>query len=82
MSRGTPSGREMVLVTADQGVLAVAKSILESEAIPWFSVGEEALILSAYNAPLQFVELQVPTEHAARAKELLRHLTDENAQDA
>ena len=79
MNRKNPPGRETVLVTADQGVLAVAKSILESEAIPWFAVGEETLILSAYNAPLQFVELHVPAKHATRAKELLQHLTDENA---
>jgi len=70
------------LSLAIKGFLPSEKSILDSEGIPWFAAGEQTQMLSVYHAPLQFVELHVLAEHAARAKELLQHLTNENAQDA
>ena len=80
MHREPTPGHETVFVTGDQGLLAVAKSILDSEGILWFAAGEQTQMPSAYHASPQFVELQVPTEHAKRGKELLQHLTEERTQ--
>ncbi|MBN1859067.1 DUF2007 domain-containing protein [Candidatus Bipolaricaulota bacterium] len=74
MRSGIPEDRVTVLVTGDQGVVAVAKSILESADIPCFIVGEETQNLSGINLPLEFVEIQVAAADEAEAKDLLQHL--------
>jgi len=74
MANEIPMERVTVLVTGDQGVVAVAKSILESAGISWFILGEETQNLSGINLPLEFVEIQVSADVADQAKELLQHL--------
>jgi hypothetical protein len=58
------------MTTRDHSQLAVAKSLLEGEGIPFFARNEEVENLIATGP----VELQVRPEHAAAARELLREL--------
>jgi hypothetical protein len=61
-----------VLTTRDHSELAVAKSLLEGERIPFFAKNEEAENLIAAGP----VELQVAPEHANTAKDLLQELNE------
>jgi hypothetical protein len=74
-------GPVTVLRSGDPGLLAVAKSLLESEGIEYFARGEGVQDLFAWGrfgtgfSPVTGpVELQVPGEDAQRAIELLADL--------
>lgn len=61
-----------VLTTRDHSELAVAKSLLEGEGIPFFAKNEEMENLLAAGP----VEIQVPPEHASAATDLLKRLNE------
>jgi len=61
-----------VLTTRDHAELAVAKSLLDGEGIPFFARNEEVENMLA-SGP---VEVQVPPEHEKVAKGLLRALNE------
>jgi hypothetical protein len=70
-----------VLESGDPAVLAVAKSLLENAGIQYFAKGEGVQDLFAwgrfgtgFNPVVGPIQLQVPAEDAARAKELLHDL--------
>jgi Putative prokaryotic signal transducing protein len=61
-----------VLTTRDHAELAVAKSLLEGEGIPFFAKNDEVENLIAAGP----VEVQVPPEHEEAARELLEELNE------
>jgi hypothetical protein len=61
-----------VLTTRDHAELAVAKSLLEGEGIPFFARNEEVENLMAAGP----VEVQVPAEHERAARDLLDKLNE------
>jgi hypothetical protein len=65
-----------VFVTGDEGVRAVASSILEGAEIHYFEKGGASrnLGLQVFNLSAGSVEFQVRPEDAAAARELLSHL--------
>jgi len=65
-----------VFVTGDEGVRAVASSILEGACIPYFEKGGAShdLGLQVFNLSAGSVEFQVHSEDAATAREILAHL--------
>jgi len=65
-----------VFVTGNEGVRAVASSILAGAGIPYFEKGgaSRSLGVGAFNVSAQFVEFQVRPEDADAARELLSHL--------
>ena len=79
-ARDDSAGPVTVLETADQGLLAVAKSLLEEADIPFFAKGEgiQDLIgggrIGAFNILAGPVQLQVPADDADEARELLKQL--------
>ena len=77
----TPSGPVTVLETGDQGLLAVAKSLLEHANIEYFAKGEGIQDLFAagrfgtgFNPFVGAIQLQVAAKDAEEAKTLLRDL--------
>jgi putative signal transducing protein len=83
-------GREPVTVleTGDPGLLAVAKSLLESAEIHYFAKGEAVQDLfgigrfgAGFNAFTGPVQLQVAFSDADEAIRLLRDLQDEQRRD-
>lgn len=62
-----------VLTTADMGLLSVAKSILESEGIPYFAKGED--LQGLFVGTIGFVNVQVPAAAEETARTLLSQLT-------
>ena len=74
-STDSDSGPVTVLVTRDQGVLALARSVLESAELEFVTKGEHL-----QNIPGQMVwmELQVRPEDAAEATTLLADLEPRN----
>jgi len=82
MSRHRDSGEPVtVLESSDPAVLAVAKSLLESAAIPYFAKGEAlqslfgAGTLSGFNPITGPVEIQVSVDDARDAHAVLMELT-------
>ncbi len=65
-----------VLITGNEGTIAVARSILEGAEIPYFEKGGAShdLGLQVFNISAGFVEFQVRPEDAAAAREILSHL--------
>lgn len=65
-----------VFVTGDEGVRAVASSILEGAGIPYFEKGGAShdLGLQVFNLSTGSVEFQVHSEDVTTARELLAHL--------
>jgi hypothetical protein len=65
-----------VLITGNEGTIAVARSILEGAEIPYFEKGGAShnLGLQVLNLSAGFVEFQVRPEYADAARELLSHL--------
>jgi hypothetical protein len=65
-----------VFVTGDEGVRAVASSILEGAGIPYFEKGGAShnLGLQVFNLSAGSVEFQVHSKDATAARELLSHL--------
>ncbi len=65
-----------VFVTGDEGVRAVASSILEGAGIPYFEKGGAShnLGLQVFNLSTGSVEFQVRPEDADAARNLLAHL--------
>ena len=65
-----------VLITGNEGTIAVARSILEGVEIPYFEKGGAShnLGLQVFNLSAGFVEFQVHSEDAAAAREILSHL--------
>lgn len=61
-----------VLTTRDHAELAVAKSLLEGEGIPFFARNEEVENLIATGP----VEVQVAPEHERAAREILENLNE------
>jgi hypothetical protein len=59
-----------VLTTRDHAELALAKSVLDGEGIPFFAKNDEVESLMAAGP----VEVQVPPEHEQAAKDLLAAL--------
>jgi hypothetical protein len=58
---------EEVLSTHDRGQIAIIKSLLDTEEIPYLAQGEQ---FNSIQAPVP-VRFLVPKEHAVRARELL-----------
>jgi putative signal transducing protein len=73
-------GPVTVLETSDQGLIAVAKSLLEEADIPFFAKGEgiQDLIgggrIGAFNILAGPIQLQVSADDADEARELLKTL--------
>ena len=65
------SGPVTVFTTRDQGLLALAKSLLDSAGIDYAASGE---FLQNIPGQLVWIELQVPAENAAEALEMLADL--------
>jgi hypothetical protein len=65
------SGPVTVFTTRDPGLLALAKSLLESAGIEHNASGE---FLQNIPGQLVWIELQVPAENAAEAQEILADL--------
>ena len=70
------SGPVTVFTTHDQGLLALAKSLLESSGIEYAASGE---YLQNIPGQMVWIELQVPADRASEAREIL---TDLRAADA
>jgi hypothetical protein len=70
------SGPVTVFTTRDQGLLALAKSLLESAGIEHAATGE---YLQNIPGQIVWIELQVPAENAAEAQEILTDLRAANA---
>ena len=69
-----PEDLVTVLEAGNQGIVAVARSILESANIPCFMNGEALQELSGIALDFSFVQIQVPSKHAKEARKLLEHL--------
>jgi len=67
-----------ILTTFDPGELAVAKSILDGENIPYLAQGEEFSIVRGGGT--LSVRMLVPEEAAERAKELIKELIENRTQ--
>ena len=65
------SGPVTVFTTRDPGLLALAKSLLDSAGIDYAASGE---FLQNIPGQLVWIELQVPAENAAEALEMLADL--------
>ena len=65
-----------VLITGNEGTIAVARSILEGAEIPCFEKGgaSRGLGLQVFNLSAGFVEFQVRPEDADVARDLLARL--------
>jgi hypothetical protein len=80
VTRDDSDGPVTVLETSDQGLIAVAKSLLEEADIPFFAKGEgiQDLIgggrIGAFNILAGPIQLQVPAHDADAARELLKDL--------
>jgi len=61
---------EEVLSTGDPGLVALVKSLLDAEDIPYLAQGEQ---FNSMRAPLP-VRFLVPQNHLRRARELLKNL--------
>jgi len=61
---------EAILSTGDQGQIALIKSILDAEKIPYLAQGEQ---FSSMRAPIP-VRFLVPREYRIRARDLLKSL--------
>jgi hypothetical protein len=70
-----PASPDLVTVfeSRDHGRVAFAKSLLQSADIPFFARGDE--LVASYDGVLGPVELQVASDQAEDAKELLSDLT-------
>lgn len=60
-----------VFSTYDPGTIAVIKSVLEGEGIPYFFSGENVSLMIAAGA---YARLMVPDDHAERVRDILREL--------
>ena len=76
-------GPVTVLETSDQGLIAIAKSLLEEADIPCFAKGEGLQDLfgwgrmgTGFNVITGPVALQVPASNADEARALLKDLQD------
>ena len=67
-----------VLTTFNAGELAVLKSVLDGENIPYLAQGEEFSI--AEGGGTLPVRLLVPREHAGRARKLIAQMIDKRTQ--
>ena len=65
-----------VLITGNEGTIAVARSVLDGAEIPYFEKGGASrdLGLQVFNLSAGFVEFQVRPEDAAAARDLLARL--------
>ena len=61
---------EAILSTGDQGQIALIKSVLDAEKIPYLAQGEQ---FSSMRAPIP-VRFMVPREYIIRARDLLKNL--------
>jgi hypothetical protein len=70
-------GLVTVLTTGSTGTMAAAAAILEAAKIPYLEKGGMSRRLGIYlfNASARFVDFQVRSQDADRARELLAHLT-------
>ena len=74
------AGLERVLATGDAGVIALARSLLEAEDIPYFVRGDNLQDLfgmgrlTAFNYAMGPAEFWVRADDASRARELLEGL--------
>ncbi|ERI93567.1 hypothetical protein HMPREF1982_01651 [Clostridiales bacterium oral taxon 876 str. F0540] len=59
-----------VLKTFDRGVIAIAKSLLQAEYIPFYVSGELTFGIVTFTT-INPMELQVPEEYEEKAKEIL-----------
>ena len=66
------SGPVTVFTTRDPGLLALAKSVLESAGVEYAVRGE---YLQNIPGQIVWIELQVPAENAAEAREMLADLS-------
>jgi len=65
----------IVLVTNDQIQLALAKGLLEAAEIPFIALGEITTLVAGADPMLhKWVEIQVPRDNEAQAKEALAAL--------
>ena len=76
-------GPVTVLETSDQGLIAIAKSLLEDADIPFFAKGEAVQdlfgwgrVLTGFNIVTGAIQLQVPADAADDARELLKDLRE------
>lgn len=60
-----------VFSTYDPGTIAVIKSVLEGEGIPYFFSGENVSLMIAAGA---YARLMVPDDQAERVRDILREL--------
>ena len=80
VTRDDSAGPVAVLETADQGLIALAKSLLEEADIPYFAKGEGVQDLfgvgriGAFNIVTGPIQLLVPADDADSARELLKDL--------
>jgi putative signal transducing protein len=81
MAGSEPGGPVTVLETSDPGLVAVAKSLLDSAGIHYFAKGEALQNLfgwgqlgTGFNPIVGAVQLQVAADDADDARELLRGL--------
>ena len=84
-ARDDSPGPVTVLCTADQGLIALAKSLLEEADIPCFAKGEGIQDLfgvgragTGFSIVAGPIELQVPADDADEARKLLEDLRDES----
>ena len=82
-TRDDSPGPVTVLTTADQGLIAIAKSLLEEAEIPCFAKGEGIQDLfgggrfgTGFSIVAGPIELQVPAEDADAARTLLEDLQE------
>jgi hypothetical protein len=85
MAEREPGGPVTVLETGDPGLVAVAKSLLESAGIQYFAKGEALQNLfgwgqfgTGFNPIVGVVQLQVAAEDAEDATALLRDLLNDS----
>jgi Putative prokaryotic signal transducing protein len=68
-------GLVVVLETNDQVLLAFAKGLLEEAGIPYFVLGQIAMLVAGVDGLLnKWVGVQVPRDREAEARELLEEL--------
>jgi len=81
-TRDDSDGPVTVLETSDQGLIAIAKSLLEEADIPFFAKGEGVQDLfgggriGAFNIVTGPIQLQVQADEADDARELLKDLDE------
>lgn len=73
-----------VFATDDEGMIAVAASILEAAEIPFFEKGgaSRSFGIQIFNLSAGLVEFQVRPQDADAARDLLSHLTEDRGGNA